>query len=219
MPLFQSTLPRGERRGNAPAFYIFHVFQSTLPRGERQCDEDSSNFFHSFQSTLPRGERLRLRYDIRNSHSISIHAPTWGATFLDIAGMFEGLISIHAPTWGATYPLTATLVTVEDFNPRSHVGSDTPTLPVISNHCYFNPRSHVGSDRQSNRYAAVRYVFQSTLPRGERHNLVFKHHLTNLISIHAPTWGATGRQRPCRNGHFNFNPRSHVGSDITFFKV
>ena len=33
---------------------------------------------------------------------VSIHAPTWGATILNIIGMFTGRVSIHAPTWGAT---------------------------------------------------------------------------------------------------------------------
>ena len=34
--LFQSTLPRGERRNNACPVQSQHIFQSTLPRGERR---------------------------------------------------------------------------------------------------------------------------------------------------------------------------------------
>ena len=78
--LFQSTLPRGERRGNgritrtftgisihAPArgatniikpSVIDSVFQSTLPRGERLMRHPSCMPVSTFQSTLPRGERL-----------------------------------------------------------------------------------------------------------------------------------------------------------------
>ena len=57
-PLFQSTLPRGERLGLRYLFAPRYKFQSTLPRGERHM-------------------RLLLR-SIWNA--VSIHAPAWGAT-------------------------------------------------------------------------------------------------------------------------------------------
>ena len=82
--MFQSTLPRGERRSEAAAsssvssgfnprshegsdislyivYYTFFMFQSTLPRGERRVDDFNDGFAKVFQSTLPRGERL---YDV-----------------------------------------------------------------------------------------------------------------------------------------------------------
>ena len=77
--------------------------------------------------------------------------------------------------------------------------------------------------------------FQSTLPRGERRGQIFSCEAIFLISIHAPTRGATSfsRQRvtcfwisihaPTRGATLNqqisgifslyFNPRSHEGSD------
>ena len=36
---------------------------------------------------------------------ISIHAPTWGATFGSEIDYQRKIISIHAPTWGATYTI------------------------------------------------------------------------------------------------------------------
>ena len=103
--------------------------------------------------------------------AISIHAPTWGATVdgkkIDIAPVFQSTlprgerpftefltgdytpISIHAPTWGATVGQYITSYAPRNFNPRSHVGSDSAA----------HPRSHCNK------------VFQSTLPRGERHIL------------------------------------------------
>ena len=78
-----------------------------------------------FQSTHPRGVRLRfllvqinLRYFNPRTHvgcdkptdalspagTISIHAPTWGATIDSLWNWLTGSISIHAPTWGATPP-------------------------------------------------------------------------------------------------------------------
>ena len=55
-----------------------------------------------FQSTHPHGVRrdsedFRFRRD-----SVSIHAPTWGATSEDSDSEDSDSVSIHAPTWGAT---------------------------------------------------------------------------------------------------------------------
>ena len=120
-----------------------------------------------------------------------------------------------------------------NFNPRSHTGSD--------------PCRYCGSNRQQQ--------FQSTLPHGERRKLIFMIRMftnfnprshtgsdkmekmsadTYMISIHAPTRGATrhgaadlqvnGFQSTLPHGErllppfrmypvYNFNPRSHTGSD------
>ena len=77
-------------------------------------------------------------------------------------------ISIHAPTRGATYAQSA-----------------TENVDV-----YFNPRSHEGSDlRQS--ASTCQKSFQSTLPRGERQAADSIQARKGIISIHAPTRGAT----------------------------
>ena len=80
MMLFQSTLPRGERRRptsdrrkpfrcfnprsragsdkrDMEKLTPFEKFQSTLPRGERPIIRHIFTKRHQFQSTLPRGER------------------------------------------------------------------------------------------------------------------------------------------------------------------
>ena len=56
--LFQSALPRGERRSAYFFAAVFVVFQSALPRGERLCSFLHSVIHGRFQSALPRGERL-----------------------------------------------------------------------------------------------------------------------------------------------------------------
>ena len=128
------------------------------------------NSFSLFQSTLPRGER-----------------PSWGSNLLAKAA-----ISIHAPTRGATLIDLFIRIFLDNFNPRSHEGSDdyTPNSRTISSD--FNPRSHEGSDpacfypetgkiisiHAPTRGATdpeyhrnlVQKKFQSTLPRGERLN-------------------------------------------------
>ena len=56
------------------------IFQSTLPRGERRLFLVFDLFQRKFQSTLPRGERLMLSVFRSKALGISIHAPTRGAT-------------------------------------------------------------------------------------------------------------------------------------------
>ena len=121
--LFQSTLPQGERPSQYVPLPLVHLFQSTLPQGERQillCLKISTP---QFQSTLPQGERPgqswlfvipayfnprshkgsdSISFDASQVDTISIHAPTRGATGLDAGDSFHGGISIHAPTRGAT---------------------------------------------------------------------------------------------------------------------
>ena len=99
--IFQSTLPREERRKFSTSFCkILHFnprshersdaekplkaeisqqFQSTLPREERRKNEILRTAEKRFQSTLPREERLNHQV-IFHSSTISIHAPTRGAT-------------------------------------------------------------------------------------------------------------------------------------------
>ena len=144
------------------------------------------------------------------------------------------------------------------FNPRSREGSDIPvarsSVPddTISIHApargatvkslkeeglklHFNPRSREGSDTTSWQNRFTVFLFQSTLPRGERQRTSPGLHQRSFISIHAPARGATTRaakpraampisiHAPARgatevkNGNFqtmsDFNPRSREGSD------
>ena len=58
------------------------LFQSTLPRGERPFEPPTHQCKRRFQSTLPRGERHAFHDAISLMYSISIHAPTRGATLM-----------------------------------------------------------------------------------------------------------------------------------------
>ncbi len=55
-------------------------FQSTHPRGVRLLDIRRRGHIHVFQSTHPRGVRQNLATQAVDIITISIHAPTWGAT-------------------------------------------------------------------------------------------------------------------------------------------
>ena len=88
-------------------------------------------------------------------------------------------------------------VTVNNnFNPRSHAGSDKPRARMLAAAGHFNPRSHAGSDGRW---------------------ILFSH--INRISIHAPTQGAT--RNHCNAGILTgyFNPRSHAGSDFNLRRL
>ena len=122
-------------------------------------------------------------------------------------------ISIHAPTRGATGNRTGLWLRSENFNPRSHKGSDklncAPLVPSLS----FQSTLPQGERRrpgyreipgglfqstlpQGERLPKASGIprtweFQSTLPQGERHILGKIFCVTIQISIHAPTRGAT----------------------------
>ena len=74
------------------------------PRTYVRCDEEARASAIEFDDFNP---RTYVRCDIidvdyESFSLISIHAPTWGATFELLAPLSHIGISIHAPTWGAT---------------------------------------------------------------------------------------------------------------------
>ena len=100
-------------------------------------------------------------------------------------------VSIHAPTWGATVPSFVKDRLVKGFNPRTHMGCDVFQHFI----CIFVVQ------------------FQSTHPHGVRplDGGVFP---ITFVSIHAPTWGATGMRHGSRMRCARFNPRTHMGCDM-----
>ena len=146
---------------------------------------------------------------------ISIHAPTWGATHIRRRPRPLDGISIHAPTWGATPlgrlgtqrsrfqsthprgvrpPSCARGTPQRDFNPRTHVECDPLELSGSKGSLYFNPRTHVGCDKAFLRRGSRPFNFNPRTHVGCDMDVKF---LTGMIyiSIHAPTWGATGDNR------------------------
>ena len=82
------------------------------------------------------------------------------------------------------------------FNPRSREGSDYFKRIIASRNLDFNPRSREGSDGDIANYLHGIKIFQSTLPRRERHSQPFP---SSYILY--------------------FNPRSREGSDCFAFYV
>ena len=121
---FQSTRPRGARRGKDGLWSYNRMFQSTRPRGARQTIGQYTGLEDKFQSTRPRGARRyvkdpatgRQRFNPRARAGrgiprsrrifyvfVSIHAPARGAARHSRTNDRVQMVSIHAPARGAAY--------------------------------------------------------------------------------------------------------------------
>ena len=207
------------------------------PRTHVGCDHNTHI------ETVPSGDfnpRTHVGCDILSAaiyeeRKISIHAPTWGATCTPTLMSKINEISIHAPTWGATFSgrafsarslfqsthprgvrprLSADTWVVLTFQSTHPRGVRQLGFLLIKINLNFNPRTHVGCDGYR--------VFSSDRP------ILISIHAPTwgatlmskglgksfVISIHAPTWGATFRIRVVLTSLTNFNPRTHVGCDV-----
>ena len=167
--------------------------------------------------------------------AISIRAPTRGATTCKGDSSYKRGISIRAPTRGATICFSSCLPSSVKFqsalprgerrfnrtvfhgrryfNPRSHEGSDASFSTSTAFLCYFNPRSHEGSDGVSFTIKDKTANFNPRSHEGsDSESLKVKTGI--MISIRAPTRGATSSEYLFRLSPNYFNPRSHEGSDL-----
>ena len=122
---------------------------------------------------------------------ISIHAPARGATGLKSEWEKTQLISIHAPARGATKEMWKYSQAVNISIHAPARGATHNFMPdfqknKISIHAPARGATIVTFD-----ISALKDIFQSTLPRGERRFIVKRLLLLLLISIHAPARGAT----------------------------
>ena len=168
---FQSTHPRGVRQ--LPRNQGAIRSKSFNPRTRVGCDNSKATRRSRncrFQSTHPRGVRLDPVPAVPDAAVVSIHAPAWGAT-LDLPQL-RGLlrVSIHAPAWGATQTAGRPLHNHDAFqstHPRGVRHQKNVRHDDTSSR--FNPRTRVGCDF----FLAVVLVAEE------------------VVSIHAPAWGAT----------------------------
>ena len=167
--LFQSTLPRGERRlCRLSADLLIYDFNPRSregsdahgkelgsshadfnPRSREGSDEPSYRgriTVQRFQSTLPRGERLQIHLHFMNPAQISIHAPARGATF------FQQLLSFFLG-FQSTLPRGERPVFLQLFGLICTISIHAPAR---------------GATCCSKVLAKSSSGFQSTLPRGER---------------------------------------------------
>ena len=170
-PLFQFTLPHGERRAQWKKDYVDFMFQFTLPHGERPrqggrerasssrfnsrsrmgsdpASQAEPRFYRGFNSRSRMGSDLWLLLCWR--HDVCFNSRSrMGSDPVRPKQTIRNKVSIHAPAWGAT-----------QFD-------------------------------QSKRFGTK---FQFTLPHGERLPNVETLSIRRAVSIHAPAWGATDRR-------------------------
>ena len=191
------------------------IFQSTLPRGERRASAARTPKRKTISIHAPaRGATKDLLRKV-NLPEISIHAPARGATHAirtrcfrfgyfnprsregsDVLGMSIYHCSIK---FQSTLPRGERLKLLTEYKSTSLISIHAPArgatelsflvLPPISISIHAPAR---GATLHHLLVFFGRCQFQSTLPRGERRGVFVPLALHQLISIHAPARGATG---------------------------
>ena len=165
--LFQSTLPRRERRFVNQATGRCSVISIHAPaKGATiQRAEEARRYYISIHAPAKGATLTVTVYHL--FVSISIHAPAKGATRAYVDDVKLTHISIHAPAKGATLCIfiPAGQSLFQSTLPRRERPA---TIATISGWLDFNPRSREGSDRSTLIANFCQTIFQSTLPRRER---------------------------------------------------
>ena len=146
LAMFQSTHPHGVRQRGMPLVLRCCLFQSTHPHGVRRRTGRIQHLPCWFQSTHPHGVRLSQQ----QSQSLLI------------------MVSIHAPTWGATYNLSEYCGCKEFQSTHPHGVRHMSSASYCASSS-FNPRTHMGCDSDFSKGFSRFELFQSTHPHGVRH--------------------------------------------------
>ena len=103
---------------------MFHVFQSTLPRGERRhYRKQTYKILCDFNPRSREGSDVLPPLYVEGGYYISIHAPARGATFLRMSAPQLTIFQSTLPR-GERPTLPPFLPCSSNFNPRSREGSD-----------------------------------------------------------------------------------------------
>ena len=185
------------------------------PRTHVGCDEAlwvAAWILPKFQSTHPRGVRLMSLVRPGSSLSISIHAPTWGATAIkDCCCQTQQFQSTHprgvrlCPSkanrayigFQSTHPRGVRQTQQNiirmgyEFQSTHPRGVRRPCRHILRSIMpNFNPRTHVGCDRKNGKRAQSNEISIHAPTWGATESSELLEPLC-AISIHAPTWGAT----------------------------
>ena len=186
-----------------------------------------------FQSTPPRGGRLVAVDGGVQVVLISIHAPARGAT----DGTSIDFITTEfqsTPPRGGRRGNGGTACGSKNFNPRPREGGDLVASGVNFAMMYFNPRPREGGDvilgvlplrpdfisihapargaTYTLKTTAPSMTFQSTPPRGGRHDLMSKGEGVLTFQSTPPRGGRPAPAWRC-SPHSHFNPRPREGGD------
>jgi len=217
------------------------VFQSTPPHGGRQIIRKRQTIaLHRFNPRPHMGGDFQQCCVIAR-YGVSIHAPTWGATFEPHAsGSTPYQFQSTPPHGGRPQPRWPS-VHRWSFNPRPHMGGDTlgnnsmtpitlfqstpphggrPTsvLVVAAFKTCFNPRPHMGGDFTFHIFVVPSALFQSTPPHGGRLSLVRPSCLPARFNPR-PHMGGDSTRSMIKSSMPCFNPRPHMGGDSSISRL
>ena len=163
-----------------------------------------------FQSTHPRG--VRHEKTLQSFLPFSFNPRTHvGCDESKLVNNAKTKVSIHAPTWGATYWYRSYNTYFLCFNPRTHVGCDTSFYKVPLRTLWFQS-THPRGVRQRQDKAIKAQKVSIHAPTWGATRRPCRDIPEVRVSIHAPTWGATSCIASCSCAGC-FNPRTHVGCD------
>ena len=189
---FQSTLPREER------LYCCFPFVGRVyfnPRSHERSDDSSGNsvWDNLISIHAPTRGATKKSVDSGDMMSISIHAPTRGATISNVDFKSIPYISIHAPTRGATDELSeiSPVVIFQSTLPREErryaqdlayifvpISIHAPTRGATFSRREAEEALNISIHAPTRGATVIRIcltaccIFQSTLPREERPNLI-----------------------------------------------
>ena len=142
------------------------MFQSTLPHGERPTSPPNITLLNSFNPRSHMGSDGRVFLSDCQRY-VSIHAPTWGATYDKVGN--KGMTQFQSTLpHGERQRLSALIdkeLVFQSTLPHGERQVVTTQQPTTER---FNPRSHMGSDPHTTAHTKLQSQFQSTLPHGER---------------------------------------------------
>ena len=204
---FRSTPPREGRPDSCPAFLL--LSRGFDPRPHARGDDPRVGEWAPQRSFDPRpharGDAPRCEHGAEPV--VSIHAPTRGATSAALSHGPCSAVSIHAPTRGATLPPAGAPTRGAGLPVYVKVSIHAPTRGATgdsvgsSKSRGFDPRPHARGDE----------LFRSTPPR-ETDQLI-PALARDIVSIHAPTRGATRPTSTNPPAPSCFDPRPHARGD------
>ena len=183
--------PRSHERSDLPfGYYIIKILLISIHAPTRGATNHALKQKRGliFQSTLPREERPYLK-------SLSSFSRLFQSTLpreerLRADRVFKTLLY---------------------FNPRSHERSDDSTYK-LDGLSYISIHAPTRGATKSQALKVMRFGFQSTLPREERHNLTPEVMQWKSFQSTLPREERLKQWRVLKR-HYNFNPRSHERSD------
>ncbi len=212
--MFQSTPPRGGRRGQVgnrrrrPRVSIHAPAWGATPAASRRSWPTSSF-----------NPRPRVGGDLGTSQPVAPRSsfnprPRVGGDRTRSAGRVTSVVSIHAPAWGAT-----------GHRSRGARGAEFQSTPprggrprmrtgrLAGQSLGFNPRPRVGGDASDRPDRADRQGFQSTPPRGGRRRDGCRRYVPERFQSTPPRGGRPSAIASLVGAARCFNPRPRVGGD------